>query len=137
MRFIDPTATKRLDLGACQCPGTPHESDWVEYRSQLGYGALGVIAMVASTQDLMAARRKELELAITEWNLAGPDGAVKVDADAIYRLDPLTAETIVTAIDEAVQASQTLPNTSGARSQDGSPASARRTPSKNRKSTRS
>jgi len=135
MRFVDPSATARLDLGACECPGKPHESDWVEYRTRVSYGVLGAISV---TGDLMSAKRKLLELSIVDWNLCLADGTVpEINAAAIDALDPATAERIYDAVYIAVQESQTLPNTSGARSAATSRASASRTPSRNRTPTTS
>jgi len=128
MRFADPNATDRLDLGACECSGTPHESDWVEYRTQIGYATLGAVATVAASVDLMSAKRKLLELTITGWNLLGPDGEIaEITPKTIGDLDPSTAERIYDAVDSAIQAVQTLPNASGARSPASSRASASRT----------
>ena len=135
MRFVDPTATDRLDLGACECPGKPHESDWVEYRTQISYGVLGAISV---TGDVMSAKRKLLELTIVDWNLCAADGTVPdIDAEAIDALDPVTAERIYEAVDGAIQRSQTFPNAFGARSRGTSRASASRTRSRTRTPTTS
>jgi len=126
-RFANRASTARLDLGPCQCDGAPHDADWVEYRTQLGYGDFGQIATVAQT-DLLAAKRKTLEVAIVAWNLVGPSGEeMPIDGDSVYELDMATAETIYNAVDAAVFADQNLPNGSGARSRNSSRASASRT----------
>lgn len=127
-RFADPDAIARLDLGACQCPGTPHESDWLSYRTQLGYADIGRIAAVAATGDVMAAKRETLIVAVTSWNLLGPDGEVpSIDTDSVGALDFGTAEAAYDAINEAIAERMTVPNPSGARSRATSRASASRT----------
>lgn len=128
-RFANRAGTVRVDLGPCQCPGTPHESDWAEHRTGLGYGDFGAIALVAQGGDVFAAKRKTIEVAVVAWNLLGEDGEpAPLGEDSVFALDIETAEAIYASIDASVlTATQTLPNGSGARSRSSSRASASRT----------
>ena len=117
MRFADPNATDRLDLGACECSGKPHDSDWVEYRTTIGTAILNSVGMVAQREGILPAKTKLIELTLKSWNLCGPDGELaEINADTIGELDPSTAERIYDAVDAAVNANQSLPNPSSARS---------------------
>jgi hypothetical protein len=119
-RFADPAATARLDLGECQCPGTPHESDWVDLRAELG--AQDVLRMATGNSlDV-------LELLIVRWNLLDNDGsAATVDREHIERLYADTFDDLDKFIEAHVRLGTSLPNASGARSRTGTRASASRT----------
>lgn len=116
-RFANRRATGRLVLtGGCQCPGTPHDEDWIELRTQLG--TADVLAISDGTGI------DALERLVVDWNLQTDDGQVApVDrehigdlySDAFDQLDKWMATNLVVS---------TLPNGSGARSQSGSRTSA-------------
>jgi hypothetical protein len=119
-RFADPTVTARLDLGPCQCPGTPHASDYIEMRTELG--ARDVLAV--ATGDSLDA----LATLIVGWNLLDNDGTpAPVDRDHIDRLYADSFDALNGWIEGRVRVSS-LPNGSGAPSADGSPESAYPTP---------
>lgn len=135
-RFASAQPTARLDLGPCQCPGAPHESDWVVHRTRLGYGPLGDWSALAVEQGVPRAKRKLLSLAIVDWNFLGADGtAAAIDEAAIDDLDVITAETIYAALDGSVLNTDALPNGSGAPSVATSRASASRPPKTTRTPT--
>jgi hypothetical protein len=119
-RFADPAATARLVLGECQCPGTPHDEDWVDLRSELG--AQDVLRMATGNS------LDTLELLIVGWNLHDNDGTTAVvDRDHIERLYADTFDNLDSFIAEHVRLGTQLPNAPGARSRTGSRASASRT----------
>jgi hypothetical protein len=143
-RFVDPNDTTEVVVGPCECPDTPHSRDVATIRRQLGYAALGRIGLAALAEgqngyiDPTATRRKLLEESITSWNFLGPDGEpVPVSAFAISELDQATVEFLAEKIDEQSRLREALPNGSGARSRGSSRASASRTRTSNRKSTKS
>ena len=119
-RFADPKATARLVLGECQCPGTPHEEDWVDLRSELG--AQDVLAMATGNSlDI-------LELLVVEWNLLDNDGSrAPVDREHIERLYADTFSDLDAFIEGHVRLATSLPNASGAPSRNGSRGSASHT----------
>ena len=84
-RFADPKATKRLSLGACQCPGTPHTEDWMELRTEVGAQDYFRIAMGGNLEAL--------KILCVRWNLQEDDtgNPAPVDAEHIDRL--FTGET--------------------------------------------
>lgn len=114
-RFADPTATKRMTLGPCECPNTPHEEDWIDLRSELGAGDIAPIS--GGNIDAL------LHL-IREWNLLDPDGSkALIDRDHIERLFPDTFETLDAWIDKNVRIRATVPNARAVRSRSSSRAS--------------
>ncbi len=135
-RFANPARTARLNLGACQCPETPHaEGDWVDHRLEFGSGELERIGAYGMARgeggfDFGAATDKLIEVGVVRWNLLGPDGEeVPVSVASISLLDAATRSTISEAIDKAIpdKARATpLPNASGARSRGSTRASASR-----------
>lgn len=133
-RFVNLGATERW-TGPCECDGTPHDEDWVEFRAQPGYEDLTVIADL-STRDPTGLPAAVLRRAVRAWNLADESGeTAPVSPDAIASLDPITADAIYRAIDVAWVKAVSLPNRSGARSQASSRASASRPPKTPRHTT--
>lgn len=65
-RFVDPKATKRFVIGPCECPGSPHDEDWLDVRAQLSGVELELLDSAAP-----AAR---LRLLVVAWNLIERDG---------------------------------------------------------------
>lgn len=115
-RFANPDATERLVLGPCECPGTPHDEDWMDLRSELG------------TQDVLAIAEVNglgaMEFLIVRWNLLDNDGTdAPVDRAHIERLYADAFDQFNTWIEGHVRVA-TLPNGSGVRSVTGSRANA-------------
>lgn len=78
-RFADPKATARLSLGQCQCPGIPHDEDYIDLRTEIGASEYKRLEEGDSI-DLLAA------LAVG-WNLLEADGTTApVDREHIDRL---------------------------------------------------
>lgn len=128
-RFADVTATRRVDLGACLCPGTPHDGDYALVRAELSTPEIAKMATAADPEaiaDVLAAF-------IVEWNLLGPDGTLwPATGENILRLKPPTLSSIVEAHGDVAAESSTVPNASGAPS----PASPRESASRTRRQTR-
>lgn len=65
-RFIDPKATMRFVIGPCECPGKPHDEDWVDVRAQLS-GVEQQLINAAGPAD-------RLLMLLTGWNLLESTG---------------------------------------------------------------
>lgn len=120
-RFADPEATGRLDLGACQCPGTPHsEGDWIELRTEIGAAEL-VRLQDGDSIDVLAS------LGVS-WNLLDADGAkAPLDRDHIDRLFADTFGLLNDWTQKHVRQT-TLPNGSAVRSRTSTLANGSRRP---------
>ncbi len=132
-RFADPRRTATLALpGGCQCPGSPHEDDEWTYRTELGNSEIlqaGARAMLPEGGvNVIAMQDVLLEVASVRWNLVDDAGAVPADAAHFRLLDETTRNAMLAALDEATAKTVApVPNASGARSPNGSRASASRT----------
>ena len=123
-RFVDPKDVKVVDLGPCQCPGAPHARDEATVRGQLGYGdleqmqAAGWLAGDGRVFIQATAQRALVTRGVVGWNLLGPDGGLmEVNALTVAALDEETVDMLAAALDGA-QKRRSLPNVSGATSQD-------------------
>lgn len=117
-RFANPNARDRLVLGACQCPGTPHDEDWMSLRTELGAEDALRIAQGNSIDAL--------EVLVVDWNLLDDDGKVApVDRDHMARLFSDAFEVLDGWIEAHVRLTA-LPNGSAARSRTTSRASGSR-----------
>lgn len=134
-RFADPRVTRRLELGPCECPGTPHSSDWVEFRTQISSADLARVARADET-DL-----ESMALAVVDfvvgWNLLGPDGEnVPISGATFLALQVDTLSQIVTGVVEVFTVDKaTAPNPSSAPSAASSQGSASPTRQPSRKRT--
>lgn len=127
-RFADLAATDTVDLGACQCPGTPHESDWAKVRTSLSFLDLVAYERMEQYSDQPHKIAETLAPFVTEWNLLGPDGLEwEPDADAIFLLGLNSVTPLLSAIGDAVVSSADVPKASGAPSPASSRGSASRT----------
>ena len=142
-RFADLDASDEVDLGPCQCPGTPHERDSATYRTQWGdaerksifyagaqirVGANGEL-VTGGTYDPELANNELLLRGLVSWTLTGRKGAaVPITRSTVTALDEKTRLTLLTALQkaDALFRSGALPNASGARSRGSSRASASR-----------
>lgn len=139
MRFADPSKVETVPLGACQCPGTPHEQDEALVRWDLSASALarvGQAQMLAPT-DFYAPYRALIVEAVASWNLLilyndKPVPAPIVPA-VVAELDEATLDTLGEAIDALIEAKGAVPNASGAPSPASPRGSASRTPRTTRK----
>ncbi len=126
-RFADTGARTRVELGACDCPGTPHSSDWVDVRSQLSWSEITAFAATGGADEI-AERVAGL---IVEWNILNEDGEDwPPSAGAVLALKAETLNPIVEEVNRSVEASAkgtSSPNASSARSRTTTRASASRT----------
>lgn len=134
-RFADPRRTATLALpGGCQCPGSPHEADEWVYRTELGDSEIKQAGARAATNEpgdlginVILMQDLLLEVATVRWNLVDEAGAVPVTRTALGLLDAATRDAMLVALDEATARTVApVPNASGARSRNGSRASASR-----------
>lgn len=140
-RFADPNRTEVVPLGACQCPGTPHERDEATVRYQLGASALARIGAAgltaARSRDPYAAYRQLLVECVVTWNLQVPDEdgdptPVPVTPATVAEMDEATLVPLAEAIDNLIQTKGALPNASGAPSPASPRGSASQPPTKTR-----
>ena len=126
-RFADPTATADIDLGACQCPGTPHEVDTATVRWDLGASALARIGRAeldgAVNLDPMAAYRQVVLETVVSWNLLDSKGPAPLTLASIVELDVDTLKAIAEKADALISGKGSLPNASGGPSRGSPPAS--------------
>lgn len=139
-RFANRTHVEVIPLGACQCPGTPHEGDTATVRWDLGSSALARIGRAEldriTLRDPLAAWRQLVLEAVVSWNLLVEDEdgdaiPAPITPVAIAELDEPTLKTLAEAIDDLIGSRGTLPNASAAPS----PASPRGSGSPTRKRT--
>jgi len=147
-RFGDPLATKTAPIGACQCPGTPHEQDEATFRYDIGGSALARIGRAelegAVRLDPFAAHRQMVLETVESWNLVWNDPAwngngtgrkvvpVPINSGTVAELDETTLITLAKLSDALIQNEGSLPNAPGAPSA----ASSRGSASPTRKRTR-
>jgi hypothetical protein len=86
---------KRVDVGACRCPGAPHDSDWVDLEPELtlamASGALFAMRLAGDTaSDQMAAISSSyLPSGIRDWAFTNEDESpVPINRDNMERLIP-------------------------------------------------
>lgn len=121
-RFADPSAVEVVPLGACQCPGTPHERDEATVRYSLSasaYARIGAAELAsAKERDPFAAHRQLVLEAVTSWTLQvlhnDKPVTVPIVAATVAELDEATLLPLAEAIDNLIQERGTAPNASGA-----------------------
>jgi hypothetical protein len=149
-RFADPAAVAVIDLGACQCPGTPHERDEATVRWDISGSALARIGRAELDRSVMhdpfAAYRQTVKETLVSWNLLILSPGEEEDRKPVpapiheFAIDELDGETlrlIATGADELITHKGTLPNRSGALSAESSPESASHTRKRTPKPTTS
>ena len=150
-RFADPLATRTVEIGECQCPGTPHDHDEATFRYQLGASAMARIGRAelegAVRLDPMAAYRQTVIETIESWNLLWLDPSssngsrkpipVPIIEATVAEMDVTTLKFLAETADGLIENEGALPNASGALSAASSPESASPTPRRTRKPTTS
>ena len=139
-RFANPLRTKEVSIGACGCPGTPHDLDGGTARVVLGGSALARVGQAAlervTESDPLRAKRRLILESLVSWNLLGPDGEPwAINEATVELLDEPSVTAFAKAIDE-INENKPLPKRSSARSGSGTPASASRRRKRTRTSTR-
>jgi hypothetical protein len=133
-RFVNKDATQPVDLGPCQCPNKPHESDELRIRSRLSYLEIAAVSNGNSPGEVAetfttGAPPFDGKPVLASWNLRDESGDVELNADALTGLDSMTLTLIVDAVSDVIEASgppreEQSKNGSGAHSANGSRASA-------------
>ena len=152
-RFGDPLATKTVPIGACQCPGTPHEVDEATLRYDIGGSALARIGRAelegAVRLDPFAAYRQMVLETVESWNLVWPDPTwngngtgrkvvpVPITAGSVGELDEGTLVALAKLADALIENEGSLPNAPGAPSAASSHGSASPTRKRTRTPTTS
>lgn len=123
-RFINP-GTTTVDLGPCQCPGTPHDRDTAEVREGLGWADLVDVRSADRTpgqRALILVTRAVASWTLLEADAEGRAVPVPVSEANVHRLDDATSDLLWPACYAAFEAAQApLPNASGAPSPDSRP----------------
>lgn len=132
-RFAQRTKTRPVDLGACQCPGKPHDHDTARVVQQFGQDAVVQIGEAGFTAaaarggfNMAASELKEVELGLVDWILVDAEGEpVPINADTVAALDQASIAKLIEGLEPALDRAQgPVPNVSGAPSAAGSPESA-------------
>ena len=130
-RFADPRATRTVQLGPCECPGTPHDEDWAKVRSDLSATDLAVLLRLDGMEQDEAV--EALLPYIPEWNLLGDDGEVApIDLASVSGLKRQTSALIGDTVAEVIKENLGLPNSPAAPSPASPRGSGSRTPTKRR-----
>lgn len=130
--YVDPDATRPVDLGPCRCPvePRPHERDSADVVVLFGEGQRGRIRQAGRLGGVEAFKQMAILLGVRRWSLVLPNGSARpIDAEQIERLDEGTVELLLRkgALDEAFE-EDPLPKLLGAPSRNGSSESASRPP---------
>ncbi len=132
-------ATHEVELGPCDCPGTPHGTDRATIKARFTYGDVRRILAALATpgiDGLGLAQSVMFWRALVSWNKTDEAGKpLAITYDAVEALAPEQARPLVAAVDNDDYARQlgipTLPNPSGESSPAGpadSPTSETSTP---------
>jgi hypothetical protein len=130
-RFANVAATRTVQLGPCECPGTPHDGDWFSLRTDLSGPE---VAALLRLDTLSESEQSEAVVPfVTEWNLRDDDGDAVITPEALFALKGPTLKAIGEALGEVLRENLQLPNRSSAPSRASSRGSASRTRTSNRK----
>lgn len=120
-RFANPEVVKRFVLsGGCQCPGTPHDEDWMDFRVEM---TTADVLIVVNGGDQI----EQVIQTCVGWNLIADDSGevAPLDREHVSKLYGSLWAELGLWFEKNVSA-KPLPNASGARSANGSQASASR-----------
>lgn len=122
--WVDPDATKPVDLGPCRCPGRPHTGDSATVVRLFSYAERGLIRQAGRLGGGEAFNLSSIARGTKAWTLVLPDGSPRpITTQEVNRLDERTVNILIEALDDAF-AEDPLPNESGAPSPSGSQESA-------------
>lgn len=135
--LADPDTTDEVDLGSCRCPGTPHERDSAQVRTDYGDGEVRAIyeaaTAVTSSGLIRVLEAVGDDLAIAKftisWTLLDGEGKpIPINAQVAGRLKGSARNALLAVINPAIErAGGELPNASGGRSPGSSQERGRRT----------
>lgn len=132
-RFASPTRTGTYTFpNGCQCPGSPHDNDVMELRTELGAIEMAQLEVFATLGG--AGGIKTVALLLVSWNLLDDDGkpAPATEQQVGLLWSDMFTDDLNEWIDEHVRMAS-LPNDSGGRSANGSSATASRTRGKRKR----
>jgi hypothetical protein len=128
--YVDPEATRPVELGPCRCPGTPHTIDMADVVAKFSYAQLGLIYQAGRSGGIEYSYQVAILLGVKRWNLTLPDGSAReIDSVQVGRLDKTDVDRFMAddILGPAFKADP-LPKASSGRSRSGSPASTTSTP---------
>lgn len=134
-RFANPARTGTFTFaGGCACPGSPHDDDHMELRTELGATEMAMLEAFAALGA--GGGIKTVAMLLVSWNLLDDDGdPAPPNEEWVGRLwSDQFSDDLNGWIDEHVRMAS-LPNASGGRSANGSSATASRTPGKHKRRT--
>ncbi|MCC6619508.1 MAG: hypothetical protein IT341_10780 [Chloroflexi bacterium] len=113
-RFIDRNETVEVDLGPCQCPTKPHDTDKVRVRKYLSHADQLHLADAAG-QGYTEAVWAAFNMRVASWNFTDEKGKPVALSRANWQnLDSESANAIQAAIDtireDAADEAEDLPN---------------------------
>lgn len=113
-RFIDRQETVEVDLGPCQCPNKPHDTDKVRVRKFLSHADQLHLADAAG-QGYTEAVWAAFNMRVASWNFLDEKGKPVALSRANWQnLDSESANAIQAAIDtireDAADEAEDLPN---------------------------
>jgi hypothetical protein len=127
-RFADPEARRTVELGPCECPGAPHDSDWAKVRSELAPADIRR-AVALTTLDDDAAIAAGLVEFVAEWNLLAPNGRLwPPSAESIVSLKGPTLIALIGGLTDSIRESSNVPNAPSVPSRASRRGNASRTP---------
>lgn len=113
-RFVDRQNARFVDLGPCDCPGKPHDKDWMKVRPKLTYGETLELGDAYGTGGTKAGVTFLLTAAIIEWSWVDEAGKpVPIETETFENLEPDVADRLNTLVTKEKKAD---PKRSGARS---------------------
>lgn len=108
--LVDRNKVKVVELGPCECPGKPHDTDSVRIRETLSYADMLHLAD-SSAQGTTEALWALFNMRVASWNLVDEKGKSLPLSRAVWQnLSQQTASTIQEAISEIDDESTELPN---------------------------
>lgn len=106
-RFAHPDRTEPVSLGACRCPGSPHDQDTAEVRTEIGDGELRTAANRGGFSngplwDAASSDNQTVATFTTAWTLLDDDSEpVPISARMIGLLDEDTRLPLLAAVNRA------------------------------------
>jgi hypothetical protein len=109
--LVDRNAVEVVELGPCECPGKPHESDTIRIRKHISYPDMlhiGDAAGMGSVEAVWAV----FNIRVAGWNLVKEKGKpLPLSRDVWQNLSEGLAEKVNKAIGDVTEGDETeLPN---------------------------
>ena len=109
--LVDRNAVKVVELGPCECPGKPHDTDTIRIRKHISYPDMLHIGDAASMGSVEAVWTV-FNIRVGGWNLVDEKGKPLALSRSVWQnLSESLAEKVNNAIGEAEDGDETeLPN---------------------------